>query len=347
LGVTDTIERAALVRELQAMARSLWISQAIYAAVDLGLADTLRGRPRKAPAVAAEIGVEPGPLARLMGALVTLGVLTRSNDGRFALTAMGSLLCAGEPDSVRSSVLLTGPAHRRAWGELGNCVRTGQHAAKLLDGLDDPFAVFDSPELQDGFNRAMAEGTRRIAETVVEAYDFAGIARLVDVGGGYGAFVPPVLAAFPAMTAVVFDLPHCALGASELALTAGVAGRCRFVAGDFFADPLPSGAGAYLVKSVVHDWDDRASVAILGACRRAASSDSRLLVVEVVLPDRLDTSSDHRSMVAADLNMLVNTGGLERTGAQYRDLLDRAGWTLCGIVPTASGLSVLEATPGP
>jgi hypothetical protein len=165
---------------------------------------------------------------------------------------------------------------------------------------------------------------------------------LVDVGGGYGALVPPVLAHHPAMTAVVFDLARCERGAVEWLDTAGLAARCRFVAGDFFTDALPSG-DAYVLKSVLHDWDDEHAAAILENCRRAAEQGARLLVIETVLPDEIGTTIEDQWMAAADLNMLVATGGRERTEAEYRALLHDAGWDVARIVPTASGLDVIEA----
>jgi hypothetical protein len=332
------------VLEIWDLAQGRWVSQAIYAAAALGLADALGDDECPPAAVADAVGADPVAVARLMRALATVGLLAQGDGGGYALTPLGRLLRADDPDSVRHGVLLTlGPAAWRSWGALAECVRTGDTAAKLLDGHDDPFAAFDSPEEQDGFNRAMAEGTRRAAEAVVAAYDFAGVERIVDVGGGYGALLPPVLAVHPGATGVVFDLVRCAAGAAETFARAGLAGRAEFVAGDFFADPVPPGADTYVLKSVIHDWDDDRALAILRNCRAAAGERARLLVVETVLPDRVGTAAAHRLLAASDLTMLVATGGRERTEAEYRALLGAAGFRVTRIVPTAAPMAIVEA----
>jgi hypothetical protein len=334
---------AQLVREMRTLAGSRWVSQAIYAAAELGIADALDAGPRCVADVAGAIGADAGATRRLLRALATVGVVATAGAGEFALTPLGATLRAGADDSVRGSVLLTlGPSAWRAWGALTDCVRTGAIASKVLDGVDDAFAPFATPEAERVFNNAMAEGTRRIARAVTAVYEFTGVRTLVDVGGGYGALLPPVLARHAAMTAVVFDLPRCERGAVELLDAAGLAARSRFVAGDFFTDALPSG-DAYVLKSVLHDWDDERAIAILENCRRAAERDARLLVIETVLPDDIGTTIEDQWMAAADLNMLVATGGRERTAAEYRALLHDAGWDVARIVPTASGLDVIEA----
>jgi hypothetical protein len=334
------------VLEIQGLAQSRWVSQAIYVATVLGLADAIGDGERPPAAVAEAVDADPVAVARLMRALATVGVLAQADGGRFALTPTGRLLRADDPDSVRHSVLLTlGPVAWRSWGALVDCVRTGDTATKLLDGHDDPFAPFASPEASDGFNRAMAEGTRRIAEAVVAAYDFAATDQIVDVGGGYGALLPPVLAVHPGATGIVFDLARCAAGAAETFARARIANRCEFVAGDFFADPVPPGGDTYVLKSVLHDWDDDRALTILGNCRAAVGGLGRLLVVETVVPDRVGTSPEHRLLAANDLTMLVATGGRERTESEYRMLLGRAGFRVTRIVPTAARLAVVEAVP--
>lgn len=344
-----TPEATALVDEVRDLAASRWISQAIYAATELGLADALAAGPRSAAAVADATGTDPGAVRRLLRALVTVGLIRQTAEGAgdgYGLTALGELLRSDSPQSVRHAVALTlGPGAWWAWGELAGCVRTGSTAGRLFDGQDDPFADLGGPAEQATFDRAMAEGTRRIAEAVVAAYHFSGIGSVVDVGGGYGALLPPVLAAAPGATGVVVDLPRCAEGAARLLAEAGLAGRARFVAADVFRDPLPAGADAYVVKSVLHDWDDHRALAVLRACRAAAVGTSRLVVVEVVAPDRLEATPDHRRLANADLTMLVATGGRERTEAEYRDLCAAAGFRVTRIVPTVARLSVIEALP--
>lgn len=341
-----TAEAAARVEQVRDLAASRWISAAVYAAATLGVADALAAGPRPVAAVAAATGTHPGAVRRLLRALVTVGLVEQADADAYALTPLGDLLRPDEPLSVHRSVALTlGPGAWRAWGELAGCVRTGATAGRLLDGQDDPFADLGGPDEQATFDRAMAEGTRRIAAALVAAYDLTGIRHVVDVGGGYGALLVPVLAALPAAVGTVVDLPRCAGGATALLAAAGLADRAGFVAADLFRDPLPAGADLYVLKSVVHDWDDERALKILRRCRAAMGPDARLLVVEVVVPDRLGTTAEDRRMAAADLTMLVATGGRERTESDYRDLLIAAGFRVTRIVPTAARLGVIEALP--
>jgi SAM-dependent methyltransferase len=321
---------------LQQLASSLWMSQSLYVTAELGIADAMGEDTLAGDDVAAEIGGDPGATERLLRALATLGVVDHHEDGRFALTDLGRLLRADVPESLRASVLLRGPAFRRAWGELATCVRTGDHAAKLLDGLDDPFAAFSDPAAQDGFNAAMAASTVQVAPAVMAAYDFGGFMSIVDVGGGYGTLLARIAADHPSTAMTVFDLPQC---------ERGVVSPCAFVAGDFFLDPVPAGADAYVLKSVLHDWNDERAARILCAVRDAMRDDSRLLVIEPIVPAVLTTSAEHRAIVAADLNMLVSTGGRERTEVELDALLAGAGLRRTATIPTASNLAVIEAVP--
>src|SRR5262249_34429442 len=166
----------------------------------------------------------------------------------------------------------------------------------------------------------------------------------VDVGGGYGALLPPILAANPEMRGIVVDMPGCREGAQRLFEQTHIAARCEFVAQDMF-EAVPAGADAYIIKSVIHDWDDERSVAILRTCRSAMRASARLLIVDVVVPDRPGTSRLDQMIASTDLNMMVVTGGKERTESQYRALLDAAGFTLARIVPTPAAMSVIEARP--
>jgi hypothetical protein len=326
-----------------------WVGYALHAAATLGLADAFdSGGPRPAARLAEATGADPRSLERLLRALGTIGLVSRSGDG-YELTSLGALLRADSPERLRDQVLFTGGDRAlRGWAQFPECVRSGRTAAAILDGIDDPFAWFaERPDQQAALDAAMAEGTAQMAGAIVRAYDFSGIDSAVDVGGGYGALLVPVLHAHPGLTATVFDRPHCEAGARELIAREGLADRYGFSGGDFFADPLPPGAGAYVLKSVIHDWDDERAVAVLRRCVQAMPAGARLLMIEVVLPDRLEPSAEHRRMVWADLNMLVSTGGRERTRSEYEALLAAAGLRITRIVPTdtPTSLSVVEAAP--
>lgn len=325
---------------------SLWVPQAICTAAKLGIPDALADGPRRSDDLARTLGTHAGALHRLMRALVVLELCTQTEDGAFALTLLGACLRTGVRDSVRSWALLWGSETTlHAWARLADCVQSGD-SVPTLEGRTDPFeAMGERPETVAAFNQSMVDMTRPIAGAIPLAYDFAGIATLVDVGGGYGQLLPPILAQQPDMRGIVFDLPRCRDGALRVFEKTKLASRCEFVAGSFFADALPAAKDAYILKSVIHDWDDARSLVILKNCRAAMGAGSRLLLVEPVVPERMGSSPFDEMLVSADLNMLVVTGGRERTEAEFRALLAAAGLHLTRVVETIAMLSVLEARP--
>src|SRR5262245_25100539 len=329
---------------LSRLMSSLWVPQAIFTAAALGIADVLAEQPTTSDHLAATVGAHPGALHRLLRGLVALELCTTTGDGTFALTRSGAALRPGTTDSVRSSILLMGsPMLWGAWGRLIDCVRSGESIPQL-DGWE---TAFDFREIHPAegaiFDHAMAQMTRRVAGSIAAAYDFTGIVTLVDVGGGSGALLPPILETCPGMRATVFDLPGCRDGALRLFAETDIAARCDFVAGSFFDSVSPAAADAYVVKSVLHDWDDTRAVAILRTIRNAMAGSSRLLVIEPIAPDR-PGSSPHDAMIAAtDLNMLIATGGRERTPAEFRTLLGTAGLHVTRVVQTPAAMSIIEA----
>lgn len=331
--------------QLSRLVASLWVPQALHAAASLGVADAIAADGSPSDAVARAIDADPAAVHRLLRALVALEACTEREDGRFLLTPLGACLRADAPDSVRSWILLMGGEMVwRCWGKLADCVRSGEPAPMLLEGKDAFAWIAAHPAESAIFDHSMRELTRRAAPAIAAAYDFAVAAAAVDVGGGHGALLAGVLQRHPALRGVVFDQPHCAAGAATLASEAGVGDRCRFVAGDFFAT-VPEGADLYLLKSVIHDWDDERAAAILRVCRAALRPGARVLLVEIVVPPRPGTSPLDHMIAGTDLNMLVMTGGRERTEAQYRALCDAAGLRLARILPTATAFSLLEAAP--
>jgi SAM-dependent methyltransferase len=217
-------------------------------------------------------------------------------------------------------------------------------APKLLDGVATPFEYMAAhPEDDAIFNRSMLELTRGVAGVLAGAYDFADASAVVDVGGGYGALLPPLLHAFPKLRGVVYDLPRCAEGAAALFAEAGLSDRCRFIGGDFF-EAVPPGGDVYLLKSVIHDWDDARSRAILANVRAAMDPGARLVVLEWIVPERVGPGD--AGIVGTDLNMLVMVGGQERTEAEYRALIASAALRVTRIVPTPAAMSLIECVPG-
>jgi hypothetical protein len=318
------------------------ISQAISVAARLGLADLVRDGARGSDDLAAATETHAPSLYRLLRVLAAVGVLEEGQGRRFTLGPLGVLLQTDAPGSLRALAVLCGQdPHWRVWGQLLHSVRTGERAFDHLYGQSLFAYLAAHPEDAAVFDQAMQSLTAEVAPAVAAAYDFSGIVTLVDVGGGRGHALVPILRANPGLRAILFDLPHVLPGAAALLAEAGVAERCRLVGGDAF-EAVPDGADAYLLKHVIHDWDDARCHTILANCRRAMDPGGRLLLVERDLPQ------DNRLALPAllsDLSMMLQPGGRERTVEEYRALLAGAGFVLTRAVPTPYGESVLEATP--
>lgn len=317
------------------------ISQALAVAATLGLSDHLADGPRTTGELAATTGTDEPSLRRLLRALGALGVYERRDDGRFALTELGATLRSDVPGSVAPWARYVGrPYYWRAWAALEHSVRTGGNAFAALHGTSIWEYRADRPEEERIFDAAMTGQSAVVATAVVEAYDFGRAARVVDVGGGRGLLLAVVLRRHPALRGVLFDQPAVVAGAGEVLSRNGVADRCETVGGSFF-EAVPEGGDVYLLKSVIHDWPDEESVAILSVCRRSVPPHGRLLLVEQLLeegPDPVRTAF-------SDLNMLVGPGGRERTRTEYGTLLAAAGFRLKRALPTGSDSFVLEAVP--
>jgi SAM-dependent methyltransferase len=325
------------------MISGIWVPQALYAAAKLGIADALAVGPASADAVAREAKTHPRATYRLLRALATLDVVRESDGGVFELTPLGRCLTADSPDSVQAWALLWGgPMMWEPWGHLADCVRTGEMAPKFLSGVDGAFELMKAyPEDAAHFNRSMLELTRGVAALLPAAYDFSGARVVVDVGGGFGSLLPPLLRKNPSLRGVVYDLPGCAEGSRKLMAEEGLTDRCDFEPGDFF-ESVPTGGDIYLLKSVIHDWDDAKSRTILERCRAALAPGARLLVLEWIMPDRAGPADV--GIAGTDLNMMVMVGGQERTGPEYRALLASAGLRVTRVIPTGA-MSVMEAVP--
>lgn len=317
---------------------------AAYVAAELRLADLLASGPRNVHELAGDTGSHAPSLHRLLRALASLDLCIEQVDGTFALNTMASLLRADAPGSLRSWILWWGRYQWPLWGNLLHSVRTGESARKLVTGADGFGQLERDADAAAIFNRAMAEYTRLVATGVVRAYDFGGMRRIVDVGGGYGALLAAILNAQPGARGVLFDLSHAIEGARANLAEAGLTHRCEFIAGNFF-DSVPESGDAYLLKAVIHDWDDERSAVILYNCRRAIPHSGKMLLIERIMPDHLEASAQHRAIARADLNMLIGPGGRERTEADFRSLLHSSGFNLTKIVPTALEYSILEAIP--
>jgi O-methyltransferase domain/Dimerisation domain len=331
-------------RRLSGMIAGLWVPQAVFAAAELGVADALAESPLSAPDVAARTGAHAGATERLLRALVALDVCSE-HEGRFGLTELGRVLRADAPDSMRSVARLMGGANVwSAWSRLVDCVRNGV-PAHALDGRPVG-ATFDDmdrdPASAAVFHEAMVAWTRGVAPGIVEAIDLGGARRVVDLGGGYGELLCTALAAHPHLEGCVFDLEPARAGALAHFARRGVAARASYVAGDLF-ESAPPPADAFLLKSVIHDWDDARSVRLLARCREAMDRATRLFLIEPPASSGPGDPARDQVIAFSDLNMLVNTGGQERTEAQYRALLESAELRVVSVRPTASFFAVFEA----
>src|SRR5215470_1353660 len=328
---------------LYQMATGHYLSRALDLAARLGVADHLKDCARSATELARASVTHAPSLHRVLRLLASHGILTEQEDGTFALTPIGECLRTDVPGSAAAMVkLFAGTRIQDNWKDLEYCVRTGEPAFRKR-GLADPFSARD-PEDAANFDAAMSNLTRMLAVVVSGAYSFAPFGTVVDVGGGNGALLIGVLDANPALRGIVFDLPEPAARARANIEASGLAGRCQAVGGDFF-EAVPTGGDAYVLKHVIHDWNDERAAAILQTCHRAMSADGRLLIVEGVYPLRVDQSLESRGAAANDVNMLVNTGGRQRSEAEFHALYQAAGFTLTRIVPTQARVCVIEGVP--
>lgn len=313
------------------------VTQAIAVAARLGIADLLAEGPKRSDDLAQATDTHAPSMYRLLRALASVGVFTEIAPGEFDSTPLSRFLRSDSPDSLRGYALMHAePVLWRGW-DLFHSVRTGEPGFEHVYGM--PFFEYLSrnPPVRAVFDAGMNARARHHA--VAETYDFDAVDTLVDVGGGQGALLAAVLRAHPRLQGILFDLPHVIAQAD--ALLGDAAGRWQVAGGDFFID-VPAGGDAYALSWVVHDWGDDESVEILRNCRRAMSPDGRLLLIERVLP----SANAPAPSKFGDLNMLVLTaGGRERTEAEFRSLLDRAGFTLSRILPTSTEVSIIEAIP--
>jgi hypothetical protein len=317
------------------------VSQAIGVAAALGIADVLSSGTHSAEELARATGANAPSLSRVLRLLASEGVFAETEDGRFALTPMAEALRSDVPGSLRPlAVFNSGEPYWRSWAHLAHAVRTGQPAFEHVHGMDFFSYYRQHPEEWALFDQMMAAQTAAVTRTVAAAYDFSRVRTVVDVGGGNGTLVLGLLAAHPHLHGVVFDQPAVAARAEEAIAAAGLADRCQAVGGDFFV-AVPEGGEAYLLKYILHDWDDERSIAILRACRQAMPADGRLLVIELLIPPGNNPSYAK----SQDVNMLTNLGGRERTVEEYGTLFTAAGFALTETIPIQGELHLIEGAP--
>lgn len=322
-----------LHEQLARLVSGYWYTQTIYVATKLGIAEHLQDGPRSAQELAQTTGTNPRALYRLLRALASLGIFAEEQ-GRFVLTPLAA--CLLDP-ATKAMATMRGEFQYRAWGELLYSIQTGKPAFEKVHGqpIFDYFA--EHPETGKIFDQAMTGVHGRETEAMLDAYDFSGIRTLADIGGGNGSVLTAILGRYSTMQGILFDLPSVVERARVHIESVGLKDRCQVVAGNFF-ETVPPGADAYLMRHIIHDWDDEKSLTILRHCRRALGQGGKLLVVEGVVPPGNEPSVSK----FFDLAMLVLPGGMERTEEEYRQLFQAASFRMLRIVPTRTWVSIIE-----
>ena len=317
------------------------VTQAIYVAAKLGIADILANGEKSVDEIAIAADAHSPSLYRILRSLASLGVFTETEKRIFANTPVSEVLRSGIPGSMRGSMIFMGePWHYNVWADMLHSAKTGETAWKETHGEE----VFDwfakNPEASEIFNGCMSELSAGSAPAVVAGYDFSGIDTIADIAGGHGLMLSQILKANPTLKGILFDMEHVVSGAGEMLRSYGVEDRVRCVSGDFFSE-VPA-ADAYIMKHIIHDWDDERSIKILESIHRAMIGEGKVLLAEMVIPE----GNDPHPGKMLDLEMLTSPGGIERTADEYSQLFEKAGFRLNRIVPTMSPFSVIEAVKG-
>jgi hypothetical protein len=324
---------------LMQMVGGAFISQAISVAAKLGIADLLAEKPKQVSELAAGTKMHERSLYRLLRCLASVGVFNETDPNVFGLTPLAELLRADVPNSMRDVTIFMGePWHWRIYGELLYSVETGKPAWARVHGAEAFDYLGQNPEEAEIFNRAMTNLSLLAIPAITEAYDFSGIETLADIAGGHGLLLAGVLKANPQLKGLLFDQSSVIDGATALLEKEGVTERVELVRGSFF-ESVPAGADAYMMKHIIHDWDDERSLTILKNIHRVIPASGKVLIVEMVITP----GNEPQFGKIQDMEMLVSPGGIERTESEYRELLQQAGFKLTRVIRTRSPLSIVEA----
>jgi O-methyltransferase domain len=335
-------ERAAAT----AMLRMIWgvhSSRAVYVAARLGIADLLADGPVSAAELARVTGTHQPSLYRVLRLLAALDVFDEVEPGSFGLTVLGDRLRIGAPAGMRSwAIFLEAVGGMLPFEHILDTVRTGTPGIDIAFGMGIFELLAQHPGHAATFDAAMSERTAAFAPSVADGYEFSDIRSVVDVGGGKGTLLAEILRRHSHLHGTLFETAAVAARAEAVLDGADLADRCELVAGDFF-EQVPRGADCYLLANVLHDWDDQRAIDILGNCRQAMVRGGRVLIVERLIPDE---PGDAVPTLLSDINMLVITGGRERTNAEYAGLLERAGLTIGTVRPVAFPYGIIEGFLG-
>lgn len=330
--------------QLRAMIGAYWQPHAICAAARLGLADALGDTSQDAATLAEAIRADTGNLERFLRALASIGIVTDNGDATYALTEMGQRLRADHPESLRGMALHVGTQLSPSFAELQQCVASGRPPEGIAYGTQGFADLNEDAQAAAIFNQAMVDSSRRFAAEAVHAYDVSGFASFADIGGGHGMVLAELLKAAPDATGFVLDLPHAEEGAKKLFAEQGLEARAEFVGGSFF-EPITRAAECYMLKYILHDWDDdhaRQIIRRVGAAAREHGSS--VLLIERILPEQVEARGDHANAMYGDMTMML-WNGRERTKAQFGQLLAEGDLILTRTAALSDNHFVIEARP--
>ncbi len=317
-----------------------WVANCISGLARLGIPDVVESEPKSAEEIAREIGADAGAVYRLMRATAAVGVLTESADGKFSQTPLSAVLRSNAHPTLRHfATFLTQEWHMRGWGRIEDGIRTGKTVMEGIYGMPIFEYFAKNPDMGANFNDAMTSASSMQANCVADVYDFSQLRSIVDVAGGVGLLLATILNRNAHLSGTLYEVTHV-LDAARNGPLAPLADRCQFIAGNMF-ESVPPGSDAYIMKYIIHDWPDDVCVKILKSCRAGVNEGGKLLVVDNVVP----VGNDFAQGKIIDIEMLLFPGGKERTEAQFKDLLAASGWRLARIIPTESGLSIVEGVP--
>jgi len=334
--------QAQAVRLLYQLATGYMVSSSLQVVLRLGIADHLADGPRTVASLATVTGMNEDALYRVMRALASVGVFEEKDGRTFALNMPAQFLREDQPGTVRPMWLwITSPFHFRVYSNMMHAVQTGKPAVDVTVGAPIFDVLSRDQELSETFNNAMTNFSAAIAPAVLKAYDFSGIGTLVDIAGGHGETLSSILRQYPSMRGILLDPEHVIAGARPRIAALGLSDRCEAVSGDFFKE-VPSG-DVYVMQHIIHDWDDEPATVILKNIHTALSGkpNGRVILLEAVIQP--GNQPDLGKLI--DLEMLVMPGGRERTEDEFRRLFAGAGFEMTRVIPTESGVSVIEAKP--
>ena len=313
-----------------------WISKPIYVAAELGIADMLADGSKAIEELAQLSQTHAPSLYRMMRALASVGIFSEVEEKRFELTAMAELLKSGAMRSI--ALMFNSDWSDKAWGCFMDSIKTGCTAFEKAHGLPVSDWLEENPYAAEVFNEANAVKAANSNRAIVDVYDFSGIDTLTDVGGGLGVLMVEILIANSSMSGIIADIPSVICKTKEIIKSRGLENRCDTVECDFFKN-IPAGSDAYLMSNILHDWSNEQCHVILKNCHKVMKPKSKLLIVEMVIPPGNQPSIAK----LLDLEMLVTTGGCERTEVEFKTLLDSSGFKFCRNMQTKAGVCLIES----